>query len=228
MNQQREIMYEKRNEILDSESIHQTILESIHNHIVDLVKSHIAPEGYLTENDKSEILEAVNENLLKKDIDRSIFQENDDDTIEKIYEAVLKEYEDKIEEVPQEVQDEFEKALSLQVIDNYWMEHINTMSHLREGIYLRSYAQEDPLRAYTVEGFDMFDQMLQKIDRDLTIFLLRAEIHLNVERKEVAKKKLTNEDTSEVKQQPKRVKKIGRNDPCPCGSGRKYKNCCGK
>ena len=228
MNQQREIMYEKRNEILDSESIHQTVLESIHNHIVDLVKSHIAPEGYLTENDKSEILEAVNENLLKKDIDSSIFQENDDDTIEKIYEAVLKEYEDKIEEVPQEVQDEFEKALSLQVIDNYWMEHINTMSHLREGIYLRSYAQEDPLRAYTVEGFDMFDQMLQKIDRDLTIFLLRAEIHLNVERKEVAKKKITNEDTSEVKQQPKRVKKIGRNDPCPCGSGRKYKNCCGK
>ena len=229
MNQQREIMYEKRNAILDSESIHEMVLDSIHNHITDLVKSHIAPEGYLTENDKSEILEAVNENLLNKNIDMSIFEDkSEDEAIEEIYQLVIKEYNEKIKDVPQEVTDEFEKALSLQVIDNYWMEHINTMSHLREGIHLRSYAQEDPLRAYTVEGFDLFDQMLQRIDKDLTVFLMRAEIRMNVERKEVAKAKITNEDTSSIKRKPKKVKKIGRNDPCPCGSGKKYKNCCGK
>ena len=109
------------------------------------------------------------------------------------------------------------------------MEHINTMSHLREGIHLRGYAQEDPLRAYTMEGFDLFDSMLQKIDQDVSVFLLKAEIRQNIERKEVSKKKITNEDKTETaKKKPKRVKKIGRNDPCPCGSGRKYKQCCGK
>ena len=103
------------------------------------------------------------------------------------------------------------------------------MSHLREGIGLRGYAQEDPLRAYTMEGFDLFDQMLQKIDKDISIFLLKAEIRQNIERKEVAKNKKTNAGTEKnTKKQPKRVNKIGRNDQCPCGSGKKYKNCCGK
>ena len=137
-----------------------------------------------------------------------------------------KEYEEKISSVPEEISNEFEKALSLQVIDNYWMEQINVMSHLREGIYLRQYGQEDPLRAYTTEGYELFDAMLEKIDHDITIFLLKAEIRQNVERKQVNKEAKTND--KETVKQPKRVKKIGRNDPCPCGSGKKYKQCCGK
>ena len=118
--------------------------------------------------------------------------------------------------------------ITLQVLDNYWMEHINTMSHLREGIHLRGYAQEDPLRAYTMEGFDLFDSMMQRIDKDVSIFLLKAEIKHNVERKPVAKKTMTNDVKEDVKKAPKRVNKIGRNDACPCGSGIKYKQCCGK
>ena len=115
------------------------------------------------------------------------------------------------------------------VLDNYWMEHINTMSHLREGIHLRGYAQEDPLRAYTMEGFDLFDSMLQKIDKDVSIFLLKAEIRQNIERKEPAKKLLINDSEDKVsKKQPVKKQKIGRNDPCPCGSGKKYKQCHGK
>ena len=100
----------------------------------------------------------------------------------------------------------------------------------RSGIYLRGYGQEDPLHAYTVEGFDMFDSMLQKIDKDVTVFLLKAEIHQNIERKEVKKETmLTNEDKSTtLKKKQANVKKIGRNDACPCGSGKKYKQCCGK
>ena len=93
---------------------------------------------------------------------------------------------------------------------------------------MRSYAQEDPLRAYTVEGFDLFDNMLQSIDKDITVFLVKAEITQNIERKEVSKNKITNDGKDHVKKQPKKSTKVGRNDPCPCGSGRKYKQCCGK
>ena len=230
MNNQREIMYDKRNEILDSESIHETVLTTFRNHISDLVKSHIAPEGYLTEQDLDDIVDFSNENLLKKDMKKSqIANMEVEDVIDKISKLVIKEYEEKLKDIPAEVTDEFEKAISLQVIDHYWMEHINTMSHLREGIYLRGYAQEDPLRAYTMEGFDLFDDMVQKIDKDISTFLLRAEVKQNIERKEVSKKKITNESESEApKKKPKRVNKIGRNDPCPCGSGKKYKQCCGK
>ena len=230
MNNQREIMYDKRNKILDKESIHEIILDTMRHHIEDLVNSHIAPEGFLTKEDIKEITEAINENLLKKDIKTTIFESTEaDEVIDTLYKLLVKEYEDKIKDIPEEVKNEFEKAIALQVIDNYWMEHINTMSHLREGIHLRGYGQEDPLRAYTIEGFDMFDEMLQKIDKDITIFLLKAEIKQNIERKEVVKNKITNEsDDTKGKQKPKRVKKVGRNDPCPCGSGRKCKQCCGK
>ena len=230
MNNQREIIYEKRNKILDSESIHEMVLSTFRHHIEDLVNSHLAPEGYLTDTDFSEIVEFANENLLTKDIKKSEIQKlSADETIDKISKLVINEYEEKIKDLPGEVCDEFEKVITLQVLDNYWMEHINAMSHLREGIHLRGYAQEDPLRAYTMEGFDLFDSMLQKIDKDVAILLLKAEIRQNIERKEVSQKKITNDpDKGASKKSPKRVKKIGRNDPCPCGSGKKYKNCCGK
>ncbi|MBQ2639679.1 MAG: preprotein translocase subunit SecA [Bacilli bacterium] len=230
MNNQREIIYDKRNKILDNESIHEMILSTFRHHIEDVVNSHLPPEGYLTEDDYKEIVEFVNENLLHKDIKKNKIENlSPEEAIDTIVELVTKEYEDKIKDIPEEVTQEFEKAITLQVVDKYWMEHINTMSHLREGIHLRGYAQEDPLRAYTMEGFDMFDSMLQKIDQDVSVFLLKAEIRQNIERKEVSKKKITNEGGKEpAKQKPKRVKKIGRNDPCPCGSGRKYKQCCGK
>lgn len=230
MNNQREIIYAKRNEILDNDSIHETVLSTIRHHIEDLVNSHIAPEGYLTDKDFEEITDFANENLLIKDIKMSsISNLQTEEVIDKLSKLVIEEYENKLVDIPTEVKDEFEKAISLQVLDNYWMEHINTMSHLREGIHLRGYGQEDPLRAYTMEGFDMFDSMMQKIDKDISIFLLKAEIRQNIERKEVAKKKITNDGGKETaKKAPKRVKKVGRNDLCPCGSGKKYKQCCGK
>ena len=230
MNDQREIMYAKRNKILDNESIHEMVLDTFRHHMEDLVKSHLAPEGVLGKKDYEEIATYVNENLLKKDIKVSdIDGKSEEDVIDFLVKHLTEEFEEKIKELPKEISDEFEKAITLQVVDNYWMEHINTMSHLREGIHLRGYAQEDPLRAYTMEGYDMFDEMLQKIDRDVTTFLLRAEIRQNIERKEVVKKKITNDGGKEpAKKAPKRVKKIGRNEPCPCGSGKKYKQCCGK
>ena len=230
MNNQREIIYDKRNKILDNESIHEMILSTFRHHIEDLVNSHLAPEGYLTEEDYEDIREFANENLLKKDLKKKEIEGLEaPEIIDLLAKKVIDEYETKLKELPQEVTDEFEKVITLQVLDNYWMEHINTMSHLREGIHLRGYAQEDPLRAYTMEGFDMFDSMLQKIDKDVSILLLKAEIRQNIERVENKTKMITNDsEEAPVKRKPKRVQKIGRNDPCPCGSGKKYKQCCGK
>jgi len=229
MNNQREIMYTRRNEILDSESIHNTVLDTIRNHISDLVNSHIFPEGRLTNDDIKDIVEFVNENLLKNDIDKEeVDNRTPEEIIDIIYERVLAEYDNKLKDIPAEIKDEFEKAISLNVIDHHWTEHINTLSHLREGIYLRGYAQEDPLRAYTIEGFDLFDNMMQKIDHDITLMLVRSEIRQNIERKEVSKKKITNDSDDSLKKAPKKSTKVGRNDECPCGSGKKYKQCCGK
>ena len=231
MNQQREIVYAKRNDIIDSDSIHDDVLDTFKNHISDLVNSHIMPEGYLTEHDYNEILEAVNTNLLgNKKIDtKKIIDKSPDEVIETIYSLVLEGYESKTKELPEEIRNEFEKAISLRVIDNYWMNHINTLEHLKEGIGLRGYAQTNPLQAYTIEGFDLFEEMLQKVDSDTSVYLLKAEIRQNLERKEVSNgKKMTNEDKSTLKHKPKKTDKIGRNEPCPCGSGKKYKQCCGK
>ena len=107
------------------------------------------------------------------------------------------------------------------------MDHINTMDHLKEGIGLRSYAQENPLVAYTNEGFALFDEMLEKIKQETTQYLLKAEITQNLERKEVEKPTGTNDSKDKVKK-TRKVEKVGRNDPCPCGSGKKYKQCHGK
>lgn len=233
MNEQRTLIYNKRNNILDSESIHEMIKTSFRNHIEDIVKSHIPPEGYLTEEDILDITNTVNENLLKKHIKQEeISNITPDEVIDKISKLVIGEYEQKLESIPQEVIDEFEKVIALQVVDRYWMDHINTMSHLREGIYLRGYGQQDPLRAYTMEGYDLFDAMLQAIDKDISVYLLKAEIRQNIERVEQTPKEqlLTNDSDDTVKKKPKvnKTKKVGRNDPCPCGSGKKYKQCHGK
>ena len=181
----------------------------------------------MTKDDVKDILDYVNSNLLKnkiKDVDTC----DTDELINLINEKVVSEYEKKIADIPEEIKNEFEKVISLNIIDKYWMEQINTMSHLREGIILRQYAQDNPLRAYTEEGYELFDKMLENIDKNITLYLLKAEIRQNIERKEVVKNKTTNDSDQTHKGVTKKVEKIGRNDPCPCGSGKKYKQCCGK
>ena len=229
MGKHREIMYAKRNEILDNDNVHDIVLNTMHSHIDILIRKHINEKGTINEPECNEIVEYVNENLISKSNLKlsEILNKETSEVIEKIYEKVVKEYEDKISELPVEIQNEFEKAISLQVIDNYWMEHINTMDHLREGVYLRGYANEDPLQAYIREGFELFDTMLDKIEKDITMYLLKAEIRQNLEVKQV--KGNANSGAEKVsKNKGKTVKKIGRNEPCPCGSGKKYKQCCGK
>ena len=229
MNTQRNIIYERRNEILDNESIHETVLTGFKEYITNLVMSHLIDSRSLGETDYSEILEASNENLLRK-YRLSLSEINDkspEKVIDIIYEKVVKDYEEKLADIPEEITREFEKAISLRVIDSNWMEHISTMSHLREGVGLRGYANVNPLDAYTKEGYTLFDNMLNKINSDISIYLLKSEIRQNTERKEVVKKVITNDGKDTIKTS-KKSNKIGRNDPCPCGSGKKYKQCCGK
>ena len=229
INQQREIIYEKRNTILDSDSIHDLVIESMDNFFYDLVNSHVAPEGMLTDNDIDEILEFVNNQLLRGNINKDeVVNMTNDEMVSYLLKRVTDEIDERTKELPDEIKNEFEKAISLRVIDTLWMEHINSMSILREGIHLRGYANENPLRAYTTEGFELFDNLLYNIDKDITTFIARAEVKQNVEREQVAKPVETNDVSKVRKKQPKRVNKIGRNDQCPCGSGKKYKQCCGK
>lgn len=229
INEQRSIIYEKRNLILDSESIHDMVLESFKNYVKDVVYSHLDEEEKLNRNDKSEILEAINDLLKGKVIFDEIEYKSTDEIVEYLYDKLSVEYSEKLRKIPSEITQEFEKAIMLRVIDTHWMEHINTMSHLREGIHLRSYAQNNPLREYKIEGYQLFDELLSIIDSETTKYLLKAEVRQNSERKKVSDKVTTNEDKQTIKKSsPKRVNKIGRNDPCPCGSGRKYKQCCGK
>ena len=227
LNEQRSIIYKKRNDILEKESIHQEVLESINNYVYDLIESHV--NETVDRNALSEMLEPINDLLKDKIGLDEISNLNIDDMADYIYKKLQHEYENKLSKVPEEIKDEFEKAITLRVIDTHWMEHINTMSHLREGIHLRGYAQNDPLRAYKNEGYELFEKLLMKIDAQITTYLLKAEIRQNTERKKVAEG-VTNEGSNgkAKKPTPKRVNKIGRNDPCPCGSGRKYKQCCGK
>ena len=229
MNNQRTIIYEKRNEILDNDSIHETVLNGFKEHITNLVMSHLIESKKLSDNDYDEIIEAANENLLKKYkiTPSEIKNKESEEVIDIIYDKVVTDYQDKLKDIPEEVVNEFEKAISLRVIDSNWMDHISTMSHLREGVGLRGYANENPLQAYTMEGYQLFDNMLNKINSEISTYLLKSEIRQNTERKTVAKKMITNDGKDAIKTQ-KKSDKVGRNDPCPCGSGKKYKQCCGK
>ena len=229
MNNQREDIYERRNEILDNDSIHETVLDTIHSYISYLVDTHYVDNKVSGEALK-DLVDIVNQNLLKQDItEEEISSKTSDEAIEFIFNKAQDEYEGKLKEIPEEVRNEFEKAISLNVIDKYWTDNINSLSHLREAVMMRGYGGQDPLRAYTVEGLEMYENMLDKIDKDTSIYLMKAEIRQNIERKEVVKKQITNDsDTSTVKQPKVNKNKVGRNDPCPCGSGKKYKQCCGK
>ena len=236
MNEHREIIYSLRNEIIDSDSIRERIMSIINDNISNMVESYINSTENYSKNDNKEIIDSntelvnhINKNIIRKNILKAKDLENKpiDEVKDIIFETIKKHYEDKIKDVPEEITTDFEKAISLRVVDTHWMEHINDMEHLKEGIGLRGYANENPLQAYIKEGYETFDNMLNKINQEISIYLISAEIRQNTERKEVAKPIADN--SGESKSQPiKKKDKVGRNDPCPCGSGKKYKNCCGR
>ena len=227
LNEQREIIYEKRNTILDQESIHDVILDTFKNSITNLLEKHLTTNDKLSDDDKEEILEFINTNYIKnKNITMDDIKGKKDSEIrDYLYDVVKKDYEAKMIETP--VMNEFEKAISLRIIDSNWVEHMNQMEHLKEGIGLRGYGQTNPIQSYTLEGFDMFENMLDNVEDSICQFLLRAEVRQNTERVQTLKGN-ANDGKEKVKAKPKKSDKVGRNQKCPCGSGLKYKQCCGK
>ena len=228
VSEQRKIIYEKRNEILDTDDIHSLIIEIFKDYVFEFVDSHMAPEGYLTENDLKAIENNFNTILKNQKLDLSNYKDKkEQETIDYVTEIVIKDYEEKIKDVPKEMLDDFERYIALRVIDDAWVEHINSMEHLKEGIGLRGYAQTNPLQAYALEGYDIFDKMQDNIDANIVNFLLKLNVNIN--RKPV-QKGIANDGKETLKKEPatNKKKKIGRNDLCPCGSGKKYKNCHGR
>ena len=228
VSEQRKIIYEKRNEILDTDDIHSLIIEIFKDYVFEFVDSHMAPEGYLTENDLKAIENNFNTILKNQKLDLSNYKDKkEEETIDYVTEIVIKDYEEKIKDVPKEMLEDFERYIALRVIDDAWVEHINSMEHLKEGIGLRGYAQTNPLQAYALEGYDIFDKMQDNIDANIVNFLLKLNVNIN--RKPV-QKGIANDGKETLKKEPatNKKKKIGRNDLCPCGSGKKYKQCCGK
>lgn len=228
ISKQREIIYNRRNEILDNDSIRDRVLDTFKEFVSNQVHSHLT-DGELTSNDVDNLMELFNARYLKKrKLKKEDFNKDINELIDFIYEIVVDDYSKKLEDVPKDIQDDFEKSISLRCIDKNWMNQLDAMEALKEGVGLRGYAQSNPLQVYALEGFDLFDNMMANISAEISNFLLNAEVRQNIEREEVKNIK-TNDGKEGVKSKPKKAdKKVGRNDLCPCGSGRKYKQCCGK
>lgn len=232
LRQQREILYGQRNEVLESENLREIVEKMIMTSIQRNV------EGYAPRHEDEDnwnlqgIIDYVNGNLLNEgDLTINDIRGKDtDEIVETIFAKVKERYDEKEEMLSPEQMREFEKVIVLRAVDSKWMDHIDAMDQLRQGIHLRAYGQTDPLREYQGEGFAMFENMIASIEEDVAKYIMKAEIRNNLERQEVAKGQAVNpkEDGEKVKKKPV-VKQmdVGRNDPCICGSGKKYKNCCG-
>ncbi len=231
LRQQREIIYKERNEVLDTDNV-RALVEKMIQEVVDrTVDVHTTSEQKSEWNLKA-MTDYVNATLLPEDTERTLdFEGKDREEIrEELKQAVLAEYDAKEERFTAERMREFEKVILLRSIDTKWIDHIDAMDQLRQGIHLRAYGQNDPLREYQNEGFAMFEAMVASISEDVAKYAMKAEIQQNLEREEVAKGQAVNpkEDGKPVKKKPmKKDAEVGRNEPCPCGSGKKYKNCHG-
>ena len=231
MNTQREIIYKQRREVLNGENLKEKIQKMMHSVIEEIITTHENEEGLDKEGLKTEVKSIL-------DIDLSEINENTSELIEELYNKVIANYEAKAKEIGEEQIREIERVVMLKVVDQKWMDHIDAMDELKDGIGLRAYGQKDPVAQYKIEGFDMFDQMVNDIKIDVVKLLLHLKGIQKVERKQTVK--ITGEglkNTQEVKtnkttQSNTTVRnngpQVGRNDLCPCGSGKKYKNCCGK
>ncbi|MCP8617612.1 preprotein translocase subunit SecA [Salirhabdus salicampi] len=233
LRQQREIIYKQRFEVLDSANLREIIEGMIQSTLDRVVSTHTQDE--LDENwDLQSIVDYVRANLLEQaeiTVDHLKGKEPEEIT-EFIMDKVKAKYDEKEQELSDEQMREFEKVILLRTVDTKWMDHIDQMDQLRQGIHLRAYGQTDPLREYQMEGFAMFEQMIASIEEEVTRYIMKAQIRENLQRQEVVKgaTAVSGGNHREQKKRKPVVKKetVRRNDPCPCGSGKKYKQCCGR
>ncbi|WP_026511424.1 MULTISPECIES: preprotein translocase subunit SecA [unclassified Butyrivibrio] len=230
-NEQREIIYDERRRVLNGDSMRDTVYKMITDIVEDSVETVV---GEVTDSDEWNLSE-LNELLLPiiplKKINRGrITKLTKNGLKQQLKEEAVKLYEEKEAEFPEpETIREIERVILLKVIDRKWMDHIDDMDQLRQGIGLQAFAQRDPKIEYKLAGFEMFDEMTRNIKEDTVRLLFHVHIEEKVEREQVAKVTGTNKDDSVAKEPTKRMEaKVYPNDPCPCGSGKKYKNCHGR
>ena len=231
MNEQREIIYEERRRVLDGESMRDSIYHMITEYVENVVDSCISPDVDYEEWDLTELDVNLHATLpIKIPTIEDVKGMNQKELKHLLKERAVKAYEEKEAEFPEpEHLREIERVILLKVIDAKWMDHIDDMDQLRQGIGLQAYGQRDPLVEYKMMGYDMFGEMTAAIAKDTVRLLFNVRIEQKVEREQVAKVTGTNKDESAVHTPMKREeKKVYPNDPCPCGSGKKYKQCCGR
>ena len=232
MNDQREIIYKERRRVLDGENMRDAIFKMITDRVENCVDTCISSDIPKEEWDLNELNQLIlsmipMQAVTPEDVDSV---KNNKELKHLLKERAVKLYEAKETEFPEPEQfRELERVVLLKVIDRKWMDHIDDMDQLRQGIGLQSYGQRDPLVEYKMAGFDMFDEMTASIQEDTIRLLYHVKIEQKVEREQVAKVTGTNKDESATNTPKKRAAaKVYPNDPCPCGSGKKYKKCCGK
>ena len=231
MNEQREIIYEERRHGLDGDNMRDSIFHMMNDYIENVVDMVVSPDQDYDEWNLTELNLTIRNTIPME----MITEEDVKDISQKELKHMLKEraakvYEAKESEFPEpEHMREIERVVLLKVIDAKWMDHIDDMDQLRQGIGLQAYGQRDPKVEYKMIGYEMFDEMTRSIEEDTVRTILHVKLEQKVEREQVAKVTGTNKDDTGVREPKKRAeKKVYPNDPCPCGSGKKYKQCCGR
>ena len=231
MNEQREIMYKQRRQVLDGESMRDSILNMISEIVERAVDTSISDDQDSDEWNLTELNELLLPTIPLKVINRGRIKERTMNGLkQQLKEEALEAYESKESEFPdEEAVREIERVVLLKVVDRKWMDHIDDMDQLRQSIGLQALGQHDPLVEYKIAGYDMFNEMNRNIMEETVRVLFHVKVEQKVEREEVAKVTGTNKDETSIKEPKRRSeKKIYPNDPCPCGSGKKYKNCHGR
>ena len=231
MNEQREIIYDERRRVLNGESMRDVIFKMITDITENAVDISINEDGDVDNWDFTELNELLLPTIPLQPVNASrVKKPRKNDLKQQLKEEAVKLYESKEAEFPEaETIREIERVILLKVIDRKWMDHIDDMDQLRQGIGLAAYGQRDPLVEYKMNGYEMFDEMTQNIKEETVRLLFHVRVEQKVEREQVAKVTSTNKDDTVKKGPVKRENaKIYPNDPCPCGSGLKYKNCCGR
>ncbi|SMC87660.1 preprotein translocase subunit SecA [Papillibacter cinnamivorans] len=235
MNQQREIIYAQRKKVLDGEDLKSYMQTMIENLIHDAVHAAVGEQRFIGTEQLAEACRPFEGLFLRRGEISFTPEELEELSAEELSELLMKHaleaYEKKEAELGTPLMRELERVVMLRAVDEYWMDHIDAMTELRQGIGLRAYAQTDPIIAYKQEGFAMFEAMVAAIREETVrrVFLARIKSPESVKREKVAKNATENAggDDSVKKQPVRKAQKVGRNDPCPCGSGKKYKKCCG-
>ena len=240
MNKQREIIYAQRNKVLDGEDLKDSIMammdETVDSAVAMYLPEGVEPENWNLEGFRNYFIGIIAADLLEVE-DEDLKKIDRKELADKIKERVHQLYAKREEELGANITRELERVVLLKQVDTKWMDHIDAMDELKKGISLRSYGQKDPVVEYRIEGFDMFDEMIAGIREETVKILLLApfrkpganQVQEAPKREQVAKPTATSSDGTVAPATIKRQgKKVGRNDPCPCGSGKKYKNCCGR